>query len=263
MNCTGRVVLILTVLLIVQKGACNASVHKLAFNNQIGLLENENYSSQSSADTIADSTELSKPNLFPSIPWSNLPYFMDDIMVIGGLNHGGLIYSNYFRELGNLKGFQIGLEGYYPLAEKVFLNVGLQYRQNGFAHETHDIDFQFHNIDIPILFAFELPVFRRYDWRIFMGTQMNSVLGVNVQGEYANDYDGFRYNADEINKFDFGFTFGLSIERHDFYLRGKGYFGANRVFRSLDPNSQIGETASFSFFQIELGYFLFRRLREF
>lgn len=189
--------------------------------------------------------------------WNNLPYFMDDIMVIGGINRSGLYYTVNYLELAHKTGFQIGIENYTPLLEKAFLHYGVLYANRGFEHERHSITFTTHNLDIPLFLAYELPANRRFDWRFYVGTQISTRIGASASANYQSPElgdDYFRYFPDRFQRMDWGFSWGSSMEYGDFYWRFRAFSGVVK----LTPEDQ-GMNSSFS---LEFGYFPFRRLRK-
>ncbi|TVQ76123.1 MAG: PorT family protein [Flavobacteriales bacterium] len=229
-----------------------------------------------SSDTIhSDEFENSKQWKIPvlsNINWGNLPYEFDDIMIIGGLNMSSLNFSNYFRELGTVGGWQIGFEGYYPIGEKVFFNTGMMYARTGFLHKDFDVRINSHQLVVPFLFAYELPIFRSFDWRIFFGGQVSYNVGFSSFGLYPEEGNFFRYETEEMNRFDLGMNYGLSLERDSYYMRLRGYFGTVKVTNGIFPGERdpqtnpyggIGDTGMMQAFFIEFGYFLFRPLRKF
>lgn len=222
-------------------------------------------------DSLENSRKWSMP-FFSNTNWRNLPYEFDDIMLVGGLNLSTLNFSNYFRELGVVGGWQIGAEGYYPIAEKVFFHTGLTYARTGFSHKDFDVRIHIHQLAVPFLFAYELPVFRSFDWRIFLGSQVSYNVGFSSAGSYPEDGNFFRYEVSEMNRFDLGFNFGLSMEHDAYYMRLKGYFGVVKVSNGIFPGERdpqinpyggIGDPGMIQMFSIEFGYFLFRPLRQF
>lgn len=236
------------------------------------------------ADSVAvlatDSLEVSETDTAKSfkvpflsnVNWGNLPYEFDDVMLVAGLNLSSLNFSNYFRELGTVGGFQIGAEGYYPIGEKIFFHTGLMYARTGFLHRDFDVRINNHQLVVPFLFAYELPVFRSYDWRIFFGGQFSYNVGFSSFGNYPEEGNFFRYQTDEMNRFDMGLNFGLSMERDAYYLRLRGYFGTVKVTNGIFPGERdpetnpyggIGDTGMMQAFFVEFGYFLFRPLRKF
>jgi len=181
---------------------------------------------------------------------NNLPYFMDDLMLIGGLNQSTLAYSKEHRDISYRGGFQIGFENYTPITEKGFMHFGLMYAQRGFR--LRENNFFSHRLEAPLIFAYELPEFRNFDFRFLLGTQISVQVASSETGEFLEDFD-YRYRSNDFNKFDFGFTAGISGEYRDYYLRMRTYFGANSLIKN--------DSATIAFFQFEFGYFLFRKLR--
>jgi hypothetical protein len=187
--------------------------------------------------------------------WSNLPYFMDDIMIIGGLNSSGIYWSNNFRELSYAGGFQLGVEGIMPIGNITFVDFGFQYAQRNFIHDVNSIKFTNHFLDFPVYVSFALPELRRIDWRFFLGTQLSYRLNSTQSGDYITiDPDFFQYDISRFKRFDLGMTFGLSGEVKDIYFRLRSFVGVNNL-----DNLEQGAMNSF---YIEMGHFLFRKYRK-
>jgi hypothetical protein len=198
---------------------------------------------------LSSKIDLSK-EVNKKVSIKNLPYFMDDLMMIGGLNQSTLAYSIDHRDISYQRGFQIGFEDYTPITEKGFMHFGLMYAQRGFRlRENHFFSYR---LETPLIFAFELPEFRNFDFRFLLGTQISAQVASSETGQFLEDFD-YRYRSNDFNKFDFGFTAGISGEYRDYYLRMRTYFGANALIKN--------DSATIAFFQFEFGYFLFRRLR--
>jgi hypothetical protein len=185
---------------------------------------------------------------------SKLPYFMDDLMIIGGLNRSGLYFSDNFRDLSYGSGFQLGIEGFLPLGNITFFDYGIQYAQRNFKHDSNDILFKNHFLEFPIYVSFALPELRRIDWRFFLGTQLTYRLSSSQSGSYVLlDSNTFTFDPQRFKRLDGGMTFGLSAEANDIYMRVRSFVGVN----NLDRNDQGAMNA----FYIEVGYFLFRKYR--
>lgn len=227
-------------------------------------------------DTLVDSADQDNSDNFFSkiasaVDWGNLPYIFDDIMIVTGLNLSTLNFSNFYREIGTVGGWQIGAEGYYPISPKAFFQAGLLYSRTGFMHNTYDVRINNHQIVLPFNFAYELPVFRSFDWRFFLGGQVLYNAGFSQIGDYPEGDDFFRYNPNEMTRFDLGLNFGLSFERDSYYFRLRGYTGTFKVTSGLfpgenssdNPRGGIGETGMMQAYFIEFGYFLFRSMRRF
>jgi hypothetical protein len=186
---------------------------------------------------------------------SNLPYFLDDVMILAGVNSGNVYWSNHFRELRSSGGFQIGLEGFVPLGQVTFIDYGIHFAQRNFRHGRQDIVFRNNYLDFPLYASFMLPEFRSIDWRFFLGTQFSYMLSTSQSEEYLpGGFDDFQYDPSRFNRFDTGMTFGLSVERGNFFIRLRSFVGISRV----DRMDQGGMNA----FYLEGGYFLFRRFRQ-
>ena len=188
------------------------------------------------------------------IDWSNLPYFMDDLMFIGSLNRTGLHYSNEFRNLRVANGYTLGFEIYYPLLPKAFLHYGLSMSRNTFEH--NGIAVRLRQLNLPFIMAYELPVFRDFDFRFLLGGQMSFFR----RGDYewpntgTPDFNLFWFEGRDFQSFDLGMCFGLSMEYNNFYGRLRNFTGT----RKLDP----ADTGMINSWHIELGYFPFRKLRS-
>jgi hypothetical protein len=186
---------------------------------------------------------------------SNLPYFLDDLMLIAGLNSSNVYWSNHFRELRSAGGFNIGVEGFLPLGQVSFIDFGIHFAQRNFRHGDQNLLFKNNYIDVPIYASFMLPELRSIDWRFFLGTQFSYRVSSNQSEDYfALSNDIFQYDIASFNRFDTGMTFGLSGESGNFFFRVRSFVGISRI----DRNDQGGMSAFF----IEGGYFLFRGLRR-
>jgi len=185
----------------------------------------------------------------------NLPYFVDDLMIIGGINRSGLYFSDNFRDLSYGSGFQIGVEGFLPLGNITFFDYGIQYVQRNFSHNQGDILFKNHFLEFPLYVSFSLPEFTKIDWRFFLGTQFTYRLSSSQSGTYDLLLpDTFTFDPERFKRFDGGMTFGLSGEANDIYMRLRSFIGVN----NLDRDDQGAMNA----FYIEVGYFLFRKYRK-
>lgn len=200
--------------------------------------------------TLADNLEIEKTR-----KRNNLPYFMDDLMIIGGINRSGLYFSDNFRDLSYGSGFQIGAEGFLPLGNITFIDFGIHYAQRNFLHNINDIKFKNHFVEVPIYVSFSLPELTRIDWRFFLGTQITYRISSSQSASYDIVLpEIFNFDPERFKRLDGGMTFGLSGEVKDVYLRLRSYVGVN----NLDRNDQGAMNA----FYIEVGYFLFRKYRK-
>lgn len=186
------------------------------------------------------------------VPTNGTPYFLYDLMIVGGLNRSGLFFSNEFRNLEYANGFQIGLEGFLPLGRVTFFDYGIQYAQRNFIHSTEQITFRNHYLDFPAYVSYALPEMKAIDWRFFLGVQLSYRLSSDQSGPYQNA-GGFQYDPNGFRRMDGGMIFGLSGEWRNYYGRLRSYVGVN----NMDTQDQ---GAMNSFF-IEFGYFIFRGLK--
>ncbi|HMP98652.1 MAG TPA: outer membrane beta-barrel protein [Cyclobacteriaceae bacterium] len=208
-------------------------------------------------DTIKGSVSTEKSRKKITIDWHNLPYIFDDMSIIAGVSRSGLHYTANYRELSHIGGWTLGVEDFVPVFERAFLHFGVKYARRGFEHSRHDIKFITHNIDMPLFLSYELPAMRLYDFRLFFGAQTSIRTGSNRQGNYGVPLPGetfYTYIPSQFNRFDFGFTFGLSAEVKDFYIRMRAFSG----YFKLMPD----DTGMNSAFSLEVGYFVFRNLRR-
>ncbi|MFN3528492.1 MAG: outer membrane beta-barrel protein [Bacteroidia bacterium] len=192
---------------------------------------------------------------------NQLPFFIDDIMLVGGLSATNIHYSNEFRHLSMRSGFNFGIENYFPLLPKAFLHYGLHYSRANISYQPLDAtraNISFGRIDIPIYMAYELPVMRQTDFRIFLGTQLAFRTGSGsidfpagfAQPPYPSVYV---LNSDNFQRFDYGLNWGLSMEYDKWFWRMRSYIGTRRLFSN--------DTGMFSAFYLEGGFFLFRHLK--
>jgi hypothetical protein len=196
---------------------------------------------------------------YNEISWANLPYIFDDLMITGGVSYGGVYQSKEFRNLGYTEGWQFGIQGYIPITEKAFFNFGVNYAQRNFVHKIENIKFYNQYLDIPLIFAYELPVFRGLDFRFLLGYQAGFRLASSQSKDYSDEVmntpELFKYNHSEFNVFDAGLTAGVSIEYQSFYMRLRSYTGHGNLMKS---HQGMMHTMS-----LDLGYLLFRNLRQF
>ena len=185
----------------------------------------------------------------------DLPYFFDDIMIIGGVNRSGLYMSNEFRSLNYGNGFNIGLEGFTPLGKITFIDYGIHFTQRSFFHDRNSVQFRNNYLDFPLYVSYSLPELTSINWRFFLGTQFTYLLSSNQIGNYLNDSQvNFQFDPNRFKRFDFGLNFGLSAEVKYYFFRVRSYIGAN----NLDSSDQ----GSMNSFYMEFGYFLFRKYRK-
>lgn len=197
-------------------------------------------------------------------------YLIDDVFLSVGINRGGIFWSNFYPEMRDDNGFNIGIESYTPIMDKSFFNFGLLYVQNRFGHvpslvtEDEKIVFRNHSIQAPLYASFELPTMREYDFRFNLGihlkyrlltTQERPYPEVVTENGYYHDGGEFFYpESNRLKRFDGGMFFGLSWERSNFFFRLRSASGVNNLYSS--------EQGMLHAFYIDAGYFLFRAIRN-
>lgn len=193
---------------------------------------------------------------------AQLPYFMDDIQLIGGLNTAGLYMSDNYRNLSYAKGFQFGLESYIPVGQIIFFNYGVHFSQRNFMYK--DDLFKNNFIDIPLYVSYELPVLKSVDLRFFLGWQFSYRLSSVSDQRYfeeggsGNEY----YKVDDFNRFDTGWTFGLSGEYKSIFFRARSYVGLGGISPTTIIDGKTNIKGTFNSIGLEAGYFLFRNFRK-
>lgn len=193
---------------------------------------------------------------FSALHKSRLSFILDDTYLIGGVNRSGIYYSNHFRYLSFNSGYSLGIEQYLPLSGKMFLSSGVNFSQRNFSYFRDNTSAEVRSLylDVPITAAFELPVLRSVDFRIFFGAAGGFRLSSDVRGNYLDllsaGMDLFVYNRDDFQKMDFGWHFGFSAEYRNILFRARSYSG----FVKFDRKDQ----GMMSSFNLEIGYFLFR-----
>lgn len=209
----------------------------------------------------AKAQEISPDTLtFWSLNKSKLYLILDDTYFIGGVNTSGIYYSNNFRNLSYKPGFSFGVEQYFPLKGKVFLSTGIHIGQRNFYFLKEEPRIEVKNLylDLPLTAAFELPIMRNYDFRIFLGTVFAFRLKSKIKGNYDEiinqNPNVFIYQNHDFHSVDFGWHFGLSAEYRNILFRIRSYSG----FVKFDQKDQ-GMMSSFNF---EIGYFLFRGIKN-
>lgn len=219
----------------------------------------------------SDSVSLIQPALIDNTPEKKkffnskiLPYYINDIYLIGGLNQSGIFWSYNHRDLSYSGGFQANIESYVPLMRKAFFNYGFGYAQRRFNHHVSTINgrkqvqFVNHIIEIPLYFSYELPIIPDVDFRFLLGTQLSFRLNSSQRNPYPELTEmmpnQFIYDVAKFKNFDFGMLFGLSGEYKDFFLRFRSYVGV--------VNLTSTETGMFNSFYIDFGYFFLRNWRK-
>lgn len=195
---------------------------------------------------------------FSSLNKSKLSFLLDDTYLFVGVNTSGIYYSNHYRNLSNKPGYSAGVEQYLPLRGNVLITTGLVVSQRNFQYTKDPNSAEVKNtyLDLPIRAAFELPVLRKLDFRIFFGanvaTRLTSEINREKQESFTDiDPDEFSYKLDDFNRMDFGWNFGFSAEYRNFNFRIQSFSG----FIKVDKKDQ-GMLNSFS---MDVGYFIFRR----
>jgi hypothetical protein len=252
----GRILLLLFVSFTLKASAFSKqSINFNLANTNKGVLEAVSIISADTIISTNDSVKVRKKS--NGIDWNNLPYLFDDMTIVFGLSRSGLYYTENYRELSHIGGWSIGVEDFLPVFDRAFFHFGLKYAQRGFEHERHSIKFITHNIDMPLFLSYELPALRSFDFRLLFGGQFTLRTGSERKGSYISPGFGdsyYFYRPSEFNRYDFGFTFGLSAEHNNIYFRLRGFSG----YRKLMPD----DTGMNSAFSAEVGYFVFRNLRK-
>lgn len=207
-------------------------------------LQTSAFSQEDEGARLQDSTIMVSAN--------GTPYFLYDLMIVGGLNRSGLFFSNEFRNLAYSNGFQIGIEGFLPLGRVTFFDYGIQYAQRNFIHRPEQITFSNDYLDFPAYVSYALPELKNIDWRVFLGGQISYRFSSRQSMPYKSTV-GFQYDPRGFHRVDGGMIFGLSGEWKNYYGRLRSYIGVN----NMDSQDQ---GAMNSFF-IEFGYFIFRGLK--
>lgn len=197
---------------------------------------------------------------FSALNRSKTLLFLDDVYLMGGAGFSGMYYSNHFRRLGGAPGFSFGVERYFALKGISILNAGINIAQRNFIFRTDNNSIKINNLflDIPVMVAFELPVFKQLDFRILLGAYGSYRFHSKINGDYQSalteNPELFHYQTADFNNFDFGWQFGLSIEYKNVLVRLRSYSG----FVKLDRKDQ----GMLSTFNLEVGYFLFRTFKS-
>ena len=188
----------------------------------------------------------------------NFPFLLDDLMLAGGLNFGGIYMSQYPLELTYRGGYHFGLGHYQSIGKKVFLNYAFMYSQKGFNHHVGEkIRFTLNTWEVLTFAAYELPVLRDYDFRFLLGAHYNYFANLGQDRPYPDsriENEGFMYSNHNLRKHDFGLFFGLSLERDDYYFRLSSTVGHVNVVNN--------DQGMFQNLNITVGYFPFRHYRQ-
>lgn len=187
-----------------------------------------------------------------------IPFVFDDFSVIGGGNMAGLYWSNNYKDLNYSAGYNVGLQAYFPLNRIAFFNYGVLFSQRNFSHSNENIRYKNHFIDVPLFFSYTLPALQNYDFRFLLGAQVSYRTMSEHAGHYSSlisdNPDHFTYDIDQFRKWDYGWTFGVSSEFNNFYLRLRSFVGLNKLMDT--------EQGSMNSFHVDVGYFIIRSLRK-
>jgi hypothetical protein len=188
----------------------------------------------------------------------NFPFLLDDLMVSGGLNFGGMYMTKFKDDLSYDNGFHLGLEHYQSVGKKVFLNYALLYSRKGFNHHVDDrVKFSLNTWEVLTFASYELPAFRDYDFRFLLGVNYNYFSSLGQDKEYSLAYaesGNFMYSNHNLRKHDVGLFFGLSFERNDYYFRLSSTIGHVNLMRN--------DQGMYHNLNLTLGYFPFRFYRQ-
>jgi hypothetical protein len=189
---------------------------------------------------------------------TRLPFFMDDIMLVGSINQSGVFFSSNYRNLGYQTAFTVGAEKYLPMPRILFISTGLHYSQRNLRHKVNNVIFTNHYIDIPAFFSFEIPELKSIDFRFLVGTHISFKLKTNQINEYTSDnlnnHEIIKYSPSDFNLFDIGWTFGVSAEYKNILFRLRSYIGTTNIIK--------GDPGSMNSINLDIGYFIFRPFRK-
>ncbi|MFQ3574808.1 MAG: outer membrane beta-barrel protein [Cytophagales bacterium] len=223
---------------------------KVSFFLLLGLLSLISVNAQIQNED-ADSLMISKVNL------SKVAIFFDDVYFLAGVSTSNLYYSKLFRNLAYAPGFNFGIEKYFPMYGLMFMSTGLNMTERNFFYKTNAQTEKIKSLylNIPISFAFELPVLKKFDFRFLLGanlgTRLNSVTSQTFH--ILSDSSEVRFQPKNFHDVDFGWFFGFSAEHRDFFFRSRSYYGFVKFERA-----DQGMMHTFNF---DAGFFLFRRLK--
>lgn len=185
---------------------------------------------------------------------NDLPFLFDDIFVSAGYTRSGLFWSPQSNVLNYGNNFQLGLESQLPM-ERFFFSYGLHYMRSTFHYQNqYKQEVQSDYLAVPLLMSFELPEFQKIDWRVLTGLQAHYRLNTTAPTPENTNGDMFFYNPDDFTRWDAGLVLGTSVEYRNFIFRARTVIGTSRVTRQIQ--------GSLNTFHFELGYFLFRPLRN-
>lgn len=199
-----------------------------------------------------DTTKQSQNNFKEFI--GDLPFLFDDIFITAGINRSGLFWSLEHNGLKYGSNFQVGIESQLP-TERFFFTYGLHYVRSTFHyHNELQQELESAYFAAPLLLSFELPELQSVDWRVIVGLQAQYRLNTKSSNHEPAHDDQFSFNPDEFTQFDAGIVFGTSAEYRNMFFRARTVLGTSRVSKQ--------KQGSLSTFHFEIGYFLFRPLRN-
>lgn len=233
----------------------NSDYYKIIFALIFSIIANTQIFSQ---ETTSEVVFEDSGNQISEKKKKKLPYFMDDVMVVGGINQSGLYFSNNYRNLAYQTGFNIGFEKYFPMPRVLFISTGVHYTHRNLRHKVNNVIFINRYIDLPAFFTFALPEFRKVDFRFLVGTQLSFKLNSKQVNQYTSDNISndavTTYSKSDFNVFDIGWVFGASAEYQNFIFRLRSNIGTTN-FIKRDPGS-------FNTVTFDVGYFIFRPFRN-
>jgi hypothetical protein len=212
------------------------------------LLQSRSGAAQELADTLQ----------FSAIKRTKIARFAEDIYFLAGTNTGGLRSSNNFRYLRYGYGFTLAVEKYYPIGKQVFFYTGINYSKRSFYYEPAEGKLKLCSsfVEIPLLFSYEMPALRRYDFRFLLGSMTSFRLKSQIKGDYEGilnrNPEVFQYRVSDFQKLDFGWVFGCSFEYRNFFLRFRNFTGLVKIDRK--------EQGMYHSLHLDFGIFPFRNI---
>jgi len=188
----------------------------------------------------------------------DFPYYLDDLVIVAGLNNGGIYFNKNNSETTYGYGSHFGVEHYQSPGMNLFINYGLHFNNTNFRQRSADIEFSLYRLQAPIFVSYEIPELREFDFRFLLGFEFSYLLNASMSRAYnafeQASPDFFNYQPNKFSKFDAGLFFGLSVERDNYYFR----IGSTINVINLDPNEQ----GMIHQLHLTLGAFPFRFLRK-
>ncbi len=135
-----------------------------------------------------------------------------------GINIANQSFNNDEIDVGNIVGYQLGLNYELMINENIAIRPGLLYATKGSSQKFPDLtaESRFHYIEVPVDFVYDLGVIDIFVGP-YVGYAFKAVQDVN---EEIIDID---FEEDNVKQLDLGINFGANIDINDHLYIGAYY----------------------------------------